>query len=669
MVGGVATTFLSLTVGCARCHDHKFDPIPQKDYYRLQAVFAGVGRAERLYDPDPVIAARRRALAALKDALDKDADVPPPLEERQRLAEGRARWEAEVLARLRSWRVLRPSAVKTADGTILAADPDGSYLATGPSPETETYTLSITGVPPGVTALRLELLPHDSLPARGPGRAANGNLHLTEWKAFAVATDGSTRPVALKNPSADFDQSGWEVEKALDGNPRTGWGVHPAEGKPHTAVVELADEWRPASGTVLQLVLEQHHGRRHTIGRFRLSAAAIPRPARRLAIPADVAAALLLSEGRRTPEQARLLGRHHRRDDLDARLAALPELRRVFAIAADFPAYRNYRPPGEPYPVRVLRRGDIKQPLDSVGPGALSCVRALAADFSLVKPGDEKARRAALAMWITDRENPLTWRSIANRIWQWHFGIGLVATPNDFGRNGARPSQPELLDWLAASLRDGGSLKGLHRLVVTSAAYRRSSGGGPNPDDSDNLLLARMNQIRLDAEQVRDALLVVSGRLDPAIGGPSVMQFVYNDPNVDVSPLIDYAGFDPDNPASLRRGLYRFLFRNVNDPLLEAFDAVDPSISTPRRNVTVTPQQALSLWNGRFVLRQCEHLAVRLAREAPDLPTRLELACRLAWGRPPESAERDLLLRHAERHGLAAACRVILNANDFLFIR
>jgi mono/diheme cytochrome c family protein len=670
MVSGVAATFLSLTVGCARCHDHKFDPIPQRDYYRLQAVFAGVGRAERRYDPDPVIAARRGALESLKGALDKDPDAPPSApEDGRRLAQACERWEAEMLAGLRSWRILKPSAAKAAHGTTLALQPDGSYLASGPSPETETYRFSIADVPPGATALRLEVLAHGSLPAHGPGRAENGNLHLTEWKAFAIGSDGSTRPVALRDPSADFDQSGWEIAKAIDGNPLTGWGIDPAEGRSHAAVLELADAWRPAPGVALLLVLEQHHGRRHTIGRFRLSAAALPRPAGRYALPPALAVALLVPEERRTPEQATLIRRHHRRVDLDAQLTALPEPRRVFAIAADFPAYRNYKPPGEPYPIRVLKRGDIKQPLDAAGPGALSCVRALDPEFRLVDPRDEKTRRAALARWITYPENPLTWRSIANRIWRWHFGVGLVDTPNDFGGNGGRPSHPELLDWLAASLRDGGgSLKGLHRLIVTSAAYRRSSAGVLNPEDSDNRLLMRMNRLRLDAEQIRDALLVISGRLAPAMGGPSVMQFVYSDPNVEVSPRIDYSGFDPDSPASLRRGVYRFLFRNINDPLLEAFDAVDPSISTPRRNVTVTPQQALSLWNGRFVLRQCEHLVERLRREAPDLPSRLDRACRLAWGRPAEPGELDLLRRHAERHGLAGACRIVLNANDFLFV-
>jgi hypothetical protein len=177
-----------------------------------------------------------------------------------------------------------------------------------------------------------------------------------------------------------------------------------------------------------------------------------------------------------------------------------------------------------------------------------------------------------------------------------------------------------------------------------------------------------MNRLRLDAEQLRDALLAISGRLDSTIGGPSAMQFVFDDPNKEVSPRIDYAMFDPDAPASSRRSVYRFLFRNVNDPLLEAFDATDPSNSTPRRNVTITPQQALSLWNNRFVLRQCEHLESRLKRERPDSSSRIDLAARLAWGRPPDDVEAERLHALTERHGLATACRVIVNANDFLFI-
>ncbi len=474
----------------------------------------------------------------------------------------------------------------------------------------------------------------------------------------------------MKNPIADHNQPDWGIEKAFDGNPGTAWGIHPEEGKGHTVVVALTNVWDVNSTAALRIVLEQHHGRNHTIGRFRLSAYTGRGSATVPALPADVVTALLTPLGARTAEQKRMLARHHRRLDLSARIAALPAPARVYAIAGDFPAFRNYKPPGAPVAIRVLKRGDLKLPQEAVGPGALSCVRALPSEFSLTNPNDEKARRAAFAHWLTDPANPLTWRSIANRVWSWHFGVGLVDTPNDFGKNGGRPSHPDLLDWLAATLRDdcGGSLKQLHRLIVTSDVYQRRSTESPHPDDLDNRLLARMSRRRLDAEQLRDALLFISGRLDSTMGGPSAMQFVFNDPNKEVSPQIDYAGFDPDSPTSRRRGVYRFLYRNVTDPLLEAFDAADPSLSTPRRNVTTTPQQALALWNNHFVLRHCEHLAARVEGEADSLSARLDRACIRAWGRPPTAGEADLLLRHATRHGLASACRIIINANDFLFI-
>ena len=177
-----------------------------------------------------------------------------------------------------------------------------------------------------------------------------------------------------------------------------------------------------------------------------------------------------------------------------------------------------------------------------------------------------------------------------------------------------------------------------------------------------------MNRPRLDAENMRDSLLAASGKLDLTMGGPSAMQFKFDDPNVGVSPLVNYAAFDPDSPASYRRGVYRFLFRNINDPLLEAFDAVDPSLSTPKRNSTITPLQALSLWNNRFVLRQCEHLAARLERECGNLESQIERAFQLLTDRPPTRMETALLTDYARRHGLANACRVLTNSNEFLFV-
>ncbi len=301
----------------------------------------------------------------------------------------------------------------------------------------------------------------------------------------------------------------------------------------------------------------------------------------------------------------------------------------------------------------------------------LAAVDALPAEFALPNLKDESARRAALAEWIVNARNPLTWRSIVNRVWLWNFDRGLVDTPNDFGRMGSLPSHPELLDWLACEFRDsGGSIKRLHRLIVTSATYRQASAAGAEAagQDNDNRLLWRMNRRRLDAEQVRDAILAVSGKLDLTMGGPPAMQFSYSDPNPNVSPRIDYDAFDPDRAESYRRGVYRFLFRNVNDPLLEAFDAANPSLSTPKRDATITPLQTLSMLNNKFVLRQCEHLAARLERDATDLPGQIDLACRLLYARGATDEEKPLLADFTRQHGLVHTCRVLLNTNEFLFI-
>jgi len=400
----------------------------------------------------------------------------------------------------------------------------------------------------------------------------------------------------------------------------------------------------------------------------------------------ELLAKLARPDAERTEAERKQLFDLHRLVYLREQLAQLPAEQRVWAIAADFAPLRNYKPTKEPLPIAVLHRGDIKQPLATIGPGALAAVGTLPAEFALTNAQGEAARRAALARWITAPENMLTWRSIVNRVWHWHFGRGLVETPNDFGRMGSPPTHPELLDWLAVEFREsGGSLKQLHKLILTSATYRQTSVAAdvrrrafdalpvrlPTSAatiDSDNRFLWRMNRPRLDAEAVRDALLAASGKLDLTMGGPSAMQFKFEDPNVNVSPRVDYAAFDPDSPASYRRSVYRFLFRNLNDPLLEALDAVDPSLSTPKRNSTITPLQALSLWNNRFVLRQCEHLATRVEQEASGLEAQVIRAFRLLCARTPSREEMALLTEHARRHGLAHACRVVVNLNDFLFV-
>ncbi|MBI2825312.1 MAG: PSD1 domain-containing protein [Planctomycetia bacterium] len=322
----------------------------------------------------------------------------------------------------------------------------------------------------------------------------------------------------------------------------------------------------------------------------------------------------------------------------------------------------------EPRPVYVLARGDVKAPGEPASPGALECVKGLPREFALADAANEGSRRAALARWIADPANVLARRSIVNRVWHYHFGAGLVDTPNDFGRMGSPPSHPELLDWLAVEfLEQGESLKKLHKLIVTSNVYRQASTGDAENEkrDAGNRYLWRANRRRLDAEAIRDAVLATSGKLDLTMGGPSVRQFAFKD---DHSPVYDYARFDVDDPAAWRRSVYRFIVRSVPDPLMECLDCPDPSLLAPKRNTTLTALQALALMNNALFVRQAEHFAARVREMSADPASQIDAAYRLALARPPRAEEAQWLTEYAARHGLANACRLIFNSNEFVFV-
>ncbi len=364
------------------------------------------------------------------------------------------------------------------------------------------------------------------------------------------------------------------------------------------------------------------------------------------------------------------LGRYMLEQQVDKQLAALPPPSLVYAAANDFKPDGNFRPAKTPRPIHVLYRGDISKPREEAAPGALGCLPELQHHFRLSDPKIEGNRRAALARWITDPKNVLTWRSIVNRVWHYHFGRGIVATPNDLGRMGALPTHPKLLDWLAADFQEsGGSLKQLHRLIVTSAVYRQASRHQPSyaAIDADNHYLWRMNRMRLDAESVRDAVLRVTGKLDLRMGGPSVKQFIQT-PGIHVTPNVDYLNFDVDRPENYRRSVYRFVFRTLPDPFLDTLDCPDSSQLTPARNTSVSPLQALAMLNNRFMVRQSEHLAKRAAQAGKDLPTQIRSVYLLALGREPTAKEARALAEYAGRHGLANACRIVLNSNEFMFV-
>jgi hypothetical protein len=325
----------------------------------------------------------------------------------------------------------------------------------------------------------------------------------------------------------------------------------------------------------------------------------------------------------------------------------------------------SIRPPG---PTWLLKRGDPDLKGELVTPGPPAAINGPAAEFGLADSDPEGRRRIKFAEWAGHRDNPLTWRVMANRIWQHHFGEGLVRTPNDFGFNGERPTHPELLDWLAAAFRDdGGRMKKLHREILLSATYRQSSRFDPTASalDSENRLLWRFAPRRLDAESVRDKMLAVSGKLNLKAGCPAYRPF-----KIETFNSAFYLLIDGDNPEFNRRSIYRINVNSAKDPLLDVLDCPDPSVKTPRRAVTTTPLQALTLMNNAFVLRLASAFAERVKKEIGDDPdAQVRLAYRLAFGRDPSQDEMKRSIELVREHGLRPLSWAIFNSSEFVFTR
>ncbi len=339
---------------------------------------------------------------------------------------------------------------------------------------------------------------------------------------------------------------------------------------------------------------------------------------------------------------------------------------------------------GRPREIRILNRGDVTQPGELATPGALSLVAGLDSEFHLPPDHDEGDRRAALARWLSSPANNYTWRSIVNRVWQHHFGVGIVDTPNDFGQMGGQPSHPKLLDWLACEFRDGDqSLKGLHRWIVTSRTYRQASTVDPSSPrvqraqsvDAENRLLWRAPRRKLDAESVRDSILLLSRKLDLTMGGPGFHEFVIEKP--EHSPHYRYDLHDFENPAAHRRSVYRFTVRSQLQPFMNALDCADPSQQVARRNESQSPLQALAILNNGLVLTMSEHYAAHLLKAVETSPhksgngsMRLYVARGFleVTGRHATKEELDALTEYVDRHGLANVCRVLFNLNEFLFV-
>ncbi|MGZ5517369.1 MAG: DUF1549 domain-containing protein, partial [Limisphaerales bacterium] len=371
MVMNTMSTFTSTTVHCARCHNHKFDPIPQKDYYALQAVFAGVDRADRPYDLDAATNTKRQALLRKKLALEindrKTIDRMLTAEVRTEIAA----WEKSINGE-GIWTVLDPDKFTTASKAVLTKQKDLSLLASGESPKTDVYTITANTDLKNITAIRLEVLTDSSHPRNGPGRQPdNGNLHLSEFQVFAAAKGATTnQQIKLQNPTADFNQDAWTIEKSIDGDTNTAWGVFPETGKPHYAVFELKESVSFENGTTLTFVLEQLHGREHTILRPRLSATTKPRPVKVEALPDNIKKLLATKSDQRTRDQTIELAAYYLNQQVDKQLAALPKPQMVYVAANDFTPKGNFKPARTPRLVEVLKRGDVQKPIEPATPGA-----------------------------------------------------------------------------------------------------------------------------------------------------------------------------------------------------------------------------------------------------------------------------------------------------------
>jgi hypothetical protein len=518
-----------------------------------------------------------------------------------------------------------------------------------------------------ITALRLDVLADASLPKSGPGRQENGNLTVSEFEALRF-DQGATQAVSLKfaRASADFDQEGWTAAMAIDGKIATGWGIFPAVGQSHFAVFELATPLTLSPGAKLSIVIRQDSGRSHLVGRFKISATEQPAP-RAKALPSVVQQALLKPHEKRSEAERIAVAAYALQSRANDELAKLPAQSQVYAAGKKADVLLavgkgSSRTISTPKLVSVLRRGEFDKPMGDAQSGALSAVDALPSRFPKAHAGDESERRAALADWLASEKNPLTWRSIANRVWHYHFGRGLCDSPNDFGRMGGVPSDPELLDWLACELRDkGGSLKHLHTMIVNSATYRQTS---EHRDDGakidvDNRLLWRMNRLRLDADSYRDFVLNASDRLDPLMGGPSVRQFITGPP-VQLTPTLNYLAYDWASLPKHRRSIYRFVWRGVPDPFMETLDFPDLGMLAPARGFSASPLQSLALYNNPFVLYFSGELGKQI-----KTPTE---AFRRILLRDPTSEEVISFSDYTKQYGLAALCRLLLNSNEFLFV-
>ncbi len=554
---------------------------------------------------------------------------------RSRLHKQLAEWEKQAAAKAGRWTVVRPGKMTSRGHATMTTQPDGSVLVTGDWPNNDVYTLELSTELSGVTGIKLEVLPDESLPENGPGRAplhATGDFMLSEFEVSAAPANGELQPVKPSKASHSFASQNRSAEAALDGRADTGWSIGPRTGEPHQAVYALPAGVGGAGGTKLLVTLTQQYIHQTTIGRFRISVTTDAQPAAASELPPEAEAILATTApADRTAEQQKRIEKEFLRftPELALHRQKIAELRKSMPQFQRTLAMRE-RDPKNARVTHLYHRGEFLQPRDAMTPGVPGILHPL--------PSGTPANRLGLAKWLVDENNPLVGRVVMNRAWASFFGRGIVNTVEDFGMMGEPPSHPELLDWLATEfIRQRWSMKAMHRLLVTSATYRQDGRVTPAllQRDSGNVLLARGPRNRVEAEMVRDLALSVSGLLDQRVGGPSVyppQPAGVSEQSYDVTPWPTSTGGD-----RWRRGLYTYLKRTSPHPTMLTFDAPPGDTSCVRRVKSNTPLQALTLLNDTVFVEASQALARRILKDSParDPASRLRFVFRLCTGREP----------------------------------
>ncbi|AMV28311.1 Planctomycete cytochrome C [Gemmata sp. SH-PL17] len=664
-VANTIGTFMGLTVHCAQCHNHKFDPIAQEDYYRLQAVFAALDRTDRTYDADPKIASKRAELDAKKKAA--TARIASLEADARKLAGAEL---AELEKQLRE--ATKP--------TSALKPPEFGYHSQLASKRDDAKWVQVD-LGENIKLDRIVLKPcHDDFNNIGAGFGfpVRFKIELSDDATFkndvVVLADETTKDYPPSGMAAYTAKAGGNVGRYVR---VTATVLAPRQNDYMLALAEL--EALDAGGT--NRALNKSVTALDSIeapARWRKSnltdglAPAGPKLAASELAKLTERRDVLLKTALGEKGVADLAALRAEVTTIDTELAKLAGSRRTAYIGAIHTGSGSFTGTGaaggKPRTIHVLPRGDVTKPSKDVGPGAIPAVPGVNGRFDLPPNHTEGDRRATLAKWLTDPNNPLTWRVMANRVWQYHFGRALVDTPNDFGKMGQLPTHPELLDFLASELRDHQSLKKLHKLIVTSATYKQvSTSNDTNAKvDGDNRFVWRQNRRKLEAEAVRDSILAVAGKLDLTPGGPSFRDFVVEKP--EHSPHYQYHLHDPEDAKAHRRAVYRFIVRSKQQPFMAALDCADPSLAVEKRNETLTPQQALALLNNKLAVAMAKHFATRIEKLGATDAERVTAAFQLALGRTPSTRERDALTAYGKEHGLANMCRVVLNLNEFVFV-